>query len=143
RELIADSVETMIRAHCFDAMVCIPNCDKIVPGMLMAAARLDIPTAFVSGGPMPAGKLPDGTAVDLASVFEGVGQLKAGKIALRQLDTLEKSACPACGSCSGLFTANSMNCLTEVLGLSLPFGGTTQAKTPAREALARATADRL
>lgn len=143
RELIADSVETMIRAHCFDAMVCIPNCDKIVPGMLMAAARLDIPTVFVSGGPMPAGKLPDGTAVDLASVFEGVGQLRAGKIALRQLDTLEKSACPACGSCSGLFTANSMNCLTEVLGLSLPLSGTIQARTPEREALARRAAARV
>lgn len=143
RELIADSVETMIRAHCFDAMVCIPNCDKIVPGMLMAAARLDIPTVFVSGGPMPAGKLPDGTAVDLASVFEGVGQLRAGKIALRQLDTLEKSACPACGSCSGLFTANSMNCLTEVLGLSLPLSGTIQARTPERDALARRAAARV
>ena len=143
RELIADSVETMIRAHCFDAMVCIASCDKIVPGMLMAAARLDIPTIFIAGGPMPAGRLPDGTAVDLASVFEGVGAFESGKIGLPQLDELERSACPTCGSCSGLFTANSMNCLSEVLGLSLPFGGTTQANTDGRDALARATAERV
>ncbi|MEZ4340192.1 MAG: dihydroxy-acid dehydratase [Sandaracinaceae bacterium] len=143
RELIADSVETMIRAHCFDAMVCIASCDKIVPGMLMAAARLDVPAIFVAGGPMPAGRLPDGTPIDLASVFEGVGAFQSGKIGLPQLTDLEKNACPSCGSCSGLFTANSMNCLSEVLGLSLPFGGTTLAQTDAREALARATAARV
>ncbi|MCB9596328.1 MAG: dihydroxy-acid dehydratase [Sandaracinaceae bacterium] len=143
RELIADSVETMVRAHCFDAMVCIASCDKIVPGMLMAAARLDVPAIFVAGGPMPAGRLPDGTAIDLASVFEGVGAYDSGKIGLPQLDTLERNACPSCGSCSGLFTANSMNCLSEVLGLSLPFGGTTLANTDARDALARATAARV
>jgi len=143
RELIADSVETMIRAHCFDAMVCIASCDKIVPGMLMAAARLDIPAIFIAGGPMPAGKLSDGRAVDLASVFEGVGSYESGKIGLPQLDELERKACPSCGSCSGLFTANSMNCLSEVLGLALPFGGTTLARTEARFELARATAKRV
>ncbi len=143
RELIADCVETMISAHCFDAMVCIPNCDKIVPGMLMAAARLDIPTIFISGGPMAAGKTPDGQTVDLASVFEGVGQLKAGKIGLAQLKTLEDHSCPTCGSCSGLFTANSMNCLTEALGLSLAYSGTALAKSEMREALAEAAAWRV
>jgi len=143
RELICDSVETMIRAHCFDAMVCIASCDKIVPGMLMAAARLDIPAIFIAGGPMPAGKLADGTVVDLASVFEGVGALKAGKISLPRLDEIERKACPSCGSCSGLFTANSMNCLSEVLGLSLPYGGTTLAMTEARDDLARRTAARV
>ncbi len=143
RELIADSVETMIRAHCFDAMVCIASCDKIVPGMLMAAARLDVPAIFVAGGPMPAGRAKDGTPIDLASVFEGVGAFQSGKIGLPQLTDLEKNACPSCGSCSGLFTANSMNCLSEVLGLALPFGGTTLAQTEARDALARATAGRV
>jgi dihydroxy-acid dehydratase len=143
RELICDSVETMIRAHCFDAMVCIPNCDKIVPGMLMAAARLDIPTIFVSGGPMPAGKLPDGRTVDLSSVFEGVAQLRTKKIGLAELKQLEDHACPSCGSCSGLFTANSMNCLTEALGLSLPYTGTALAKTAQRAALAEAAAWRV
>ncbi len=143
RELIADSVETMIRAHCFDAMVCIASCDKIVPGMLMAAARLDVPAIFIAGGPMPAGELDDGTKVDLASVFEGVGSYEAGKISLPQLDEIERNACPSCGSCSGLFTANSMNCLSEVLGLALPLGGTTLARTEARYALARATAARV
>ncbi|MBX3269070.1 MAG: dihydroxy-acid dehydratase [Sandaracinaceae bacterium] len=143
RELIADSVETMVRAHCFDAMVCIASCDKIVPGMLMAAARLDVPAIFIAGGPMPAGRLSDGTPVDLASVFEGVGAFQAGKIGLPRLDELEKKACPSCGSCSGLFTANSMNCLSEVLGLALPLGGTTLAMTEDRDALARATAARV
>ncbi len=143
RELIADSVETMIRAHCFDAMVCIPNCDKIVPGMLMAAARLDIPTIFISGGPMAAGRTADGRPIDLSSVFEGVGQLEAGKIQLSQLKELEDHACPSCGSCSGLFTANSMNCLTEALGLSLPYSGTALAKSEMREALAEAAAWRI
>lgn len=136
RELIADSVETMIQAHQFDGMVCIPNCDKIVPGMAMAALRLDVPAIFISGGPMKAGKTPDGDIVDLVSVFEGVGAYQAGTISEDQLKTLEKYACPGCGSCSGLFTANSMNCLLEVLGLALPFNGTALAGSKEREALA-------
>ncbi len=137
RELIADCVETMIQAHQFDGMVCIPNCDKIVPGMIMAALRLDIPAIFVSGGPMAAGKTPEGETVDLISVFEGVGAYKAGKIDERRLKVLEESGCPSCGSCSGLFTANSMNCLLEALGLALPFNGSALALSAEREALAR------
>lgn len=137
RELIADCVETMIEAHCFDGMVCIPNCDKIVPGMAMAAMRTNIPTIFVSGGPMPAGKTPEGQTVDLISVFEAVGAYQAGKIDSRQLKILEDYACPSCGSCSGMFTANSMNCLMEVIGLALPYNGSALAKTPEREELAR------
>jgi dihydroxy-acid dehydratase len=137
RELIADSVETMINAHCFDGMVCIPNCDKIVPGMLMAAMRTNVPSIFVSGGPMPAGRTPDGQTVDLISVFEGVGAYRAGQIDAARLKVLEDCACPACGSCSGLFTANSMNCLMEALGMALPFNGSALAKTAEREALAR------
>jgi dihydroxy-acid dehydratase len=136
RELIADSVETMISAHHFDGMVCIPNCDKIVPGMLIAAMRLDIPTIFVSGGPMPAGRTSSGKTVDLISVFEGVGAFKAGTIDEEELKELEDSGCPACGSCSGLFTANSMNCISEALGLALPFNGTALAGSEEREALA-------
>ena len=127
RELIADSIETMLQSHCFDGMVCITNCDKIVPGMVMGAVRVNIPTVFVSGGAMAAGKTPEGQTVDLISVFEGVGAFKAGKINETQLKTLEDFGCPTCGSCSGLFTANSMNCLLEVLGLALPFNGTTLA----------------
>ena len=137
RELIADCVETMIEAHRFDGMVCIPNCDKIVPGMLMAAMRVNIPTIFVSGGPMPAGRTPDGDVVDLISVFEGVGAYQAGKIDAARLKVLEDFACPSCGSCSGMFTANSMNCLMEALGLALPYNGSALAKTPEREELAR------
>ncbi|HOV98268.1 MAG TPA: dihydroxy-acid dehydratase [Bacteroidota bacterium] len=137
RELIADSVETMIEAHQFDGMVCIPNCDKIVPGMIMGAIRVNIPAIFVSGGPMLAGKSPDGRALDLISVSEAVGAFKAGKISAQELDMLEHYACPSCGSCSGLFTANSMNCLLEVLGLALPYNGTALARTPEREELAR------
>ena len=136
RELIADSVETMIQAHLFDGMVCIPNCDKIVPGMIMAALRVDIPAIFISGGPMPAGKTPEGEAIDLVSVFEGVGAYKAGTIDEQRLETLEKYACPACGSCSGLFTANSMNCLLEVLGLALPYNGSALALSEQRDELA-------
>ena len=143
RELIADCVETMIAAHCFDGMICIPNCDKIVPGMIMAAMRLDIPTIFVSGGPMPAGVTPGGQVVDLVSVFEGVGAFQAGKITAHELRILEEHGCPACGSCSGLFTANSMNCLLEALGLALPYNGTALARTPEREALAERAAQRL
>jgi dihydroxy-acid dehydratase len=143
RELIADSVETMIEAHCFDGMVCIPNCDKIVPGMAMAAMRTNIPTIFVSGGPMAAGKLPDGQPVDLISVFEGVGAYQAGKIDTARLGLLEDFACPGCGSCSGMFTANSMNCLMEVIGLALPYNGTALAKSAEREALARRAGQRI
>jgi len=137
RELIADCVETMLEAHQFDGMVCIPNCDKIVPGMLMAAMRLDIPAIFVSGGPMPAGRTPDGEVVDLISVFEGVGAYQTGKIDARRLKMLEDFACPACGSCSGMFTANSMNCLMEAIGLALPFNGSALALTAEREELAK------
>ena len=116
RELIADSVETMLRAHCFDGVVCIPNCDKIVPGMMMGAARVNIPSIFVSGGPMKAGKAKTGEAIDLATVFEGVGKVSPGTMSLSQLQDIEENACPTCGSCSGMFTANSMNCLNEALG---------------------------
>jgi dihydroxy-acid dehydratase len=136
RELIADCVETMIEAHAFDGMVCIPNCDKIVPGMVMGALRTNIPTIFITGGAMKAGKTPSGKTVDLISVFEGVGAYKAGTIDEKWLKVLEKYACPSCGSCSGLFTANSMNCLLEVLGLALPFNGTALAKSKERNALA-------
>lgn len=140
RELIADSVETMVEAHRFDAMVCIPNCDKIVPGMLLAAMRVNIPTIFVSGGAMAAGRTPEGETIDLISVFEGVGAFSAGKINEQRLSTLERFACPSCGSCSGMFTANSMNCLMEVIGLALPFNGSALAKTVEREDLAKRAA---
>jgi dihydroxy-acid dehydratase len=143
RELVADSVETMVAAHCFDGMVCLPNCDKIVPGMLMAAMRLDVPTLFVSGGAMPAGRLPDGRAVDLSTVFEGVGEVDAGRATVEELELLENHACPSCGSCSGLFTANSMNCLCEALGIALPFNGSALAETPDREALVDAAGERI
>jgi dihydroxy-acid dehydratase len=136
RELIADCVETVVEAHRLDGMVCIPNCDKIVPGMLMAAVRVDIPTIFISGGPMKAGKTPDGEKVDLISVFEGVGKFQAGTIDAKQLKTLEDFSCPTCGSCSGMFTANSMNCLMEALGLALPGNGTILAVSPKRKELA-------
>ena len=140
RELIADSIETMIEAHAFDGMICIPNCDKIVPGMVMGALRVDIPTIFVSGGAMAAGKTPQGEVVDLISVFEGVGAYKAGTIDMERLLTLERNGCPSCGSCSGLFTANSMNCLLEAIGLALPFNGTALALSEDREALAKRAA---
>ncbi len=143
RELIADSVETMIQAHQFDGMVCIPNCDKIVPGMIMAALRVDIPAIFVSGGPMAAGKTPQGETIDLISVFEGVGAFRAGNIDASRLKTLEDYACPTCGSCSGLFTANSMNCLLEVLGLALPYNGSALALSAEREALAQRAAGQI
>jgi dihydroxy-acid dehydratase len=136
RELIADSVETMAQAHCFDAMICIPNCDKIVPGMLMGAARVNIPTVFVSGGPMRAGLDRSGRKIDLISVFEGVGAHAAGLIDDTRLDELERFGCPTCGSCSGMFTANSMNCLCEALGVALPGNGTALARSPERERLA-------
>nr|MDQ3036661.1 dihydroxy-acid dehydratase [Myxococcota bacterium] len=140
RELIADCVETMVEAHQFDAMICIPNCDKITPGMLMAAARLDVPAIFVSGGAMRAGRMPDGEAIDLATVFEGVARAKAGTISLGRLQTLEENACPTCGSCSGMFTANSMNCLTEALGLALPGNGSALARSEERNDMARRAA---
>jgi dihydroxy-acid dehydratase len=136
RELIADSVEVMAMAHPFDGLLFIPNCDKIIPGMLMAAARLNIPSVFVSGGPMFAGRFR-GRAVDLISMFEGVGRLKAGKMTEQELCELEEEACPGCGSCAGLFTANSMNCITEAVGLGLPGNGTIPAPAAARIRLAK------
>ncbi len=142
RELIADSVETMLTAHAFDGMICIPNCDKIVPGMLMAAMRVNVPTIFVSGGPMVAGQL-HGRAIDLITVFEGVGALKAGKIDEAELKALEDAGCPGCGSCAGMFTANSMNCLCEALGMALPGNGTILATDPARCELVKAAARQL
>jgi len=135
REIVADSVETMIKAHCFDGMVCIPNCDKIIPGMLMAAVRLNVPTIFVSGGPMAAGKTKDGRTVDLISIFEGVAKFKTGNITEQELKELENTGCPTCGSCSGMFTANSMNCLCEAIGIALPGNGTILALDPKREEL--------
>jgi dihydroxy-acid dehydratase len=143
RELIADAVETMVQAHCFDAMICITNCDKITPGMLMAAVRVNIPTIFVTGGPMNVGKLPDGSPVDLITVFEGVGKLQAGEIDAERLKLLETLACPTCGSCSGMFTANSMNCLMEAVGLALPGNGTILATDIRRRQLARAAARQI
>ncbi|HSB68940.1 MAG TPA: dihydroxy-acid dehydratase [Candidatus Methylomirabilis sp.] len=137
RELIADAVETMAMAHCFDGLVMIGNCDKIVPGMLMAAMRVNIPAIYVSGGPMAAGKLADGKAIDLATVFEGVGAYSAGKIDEAALLELERKGCPTCGSCSGMFTANSMNCLAEALGMALPGNGTVLAVDEARKKLYR------
>jgi dihydroxy-acid dehydratase len=136
RELIADSIEIMATAHPFDALVFIPNCDKIIPGMLMAALRLNIPAIFISGGPMLAGKM-EGRAVDLISVFEGVGAVKAKKMTSASLKQLEDCACPGCGSCSGMYTANSMNCVTEALGLGLPGNGTIPAVQAARHRLAK------
>ncbi|MES2437767.1 MAG: dihydroxy-acid dehydratase [Verrucomicrobiota bacterium] len=136
REIIADSIETMLRAHCFDGVVCIPNCDKIVPGMMMGATRVNIPAVFVSGGPMRSGKNPStGKSLDLASVFEAVGRLSTHSITEEQLDEIERNACPTCGSCSGMFTANSMNCLCEALGIALPGNGSILATDPARDAL--------
>ncbi len=157
RELIADCVETVIKAHCFDGMVCIPNCDKIVPGMLMAAMRCNIPTVFVSGGPMAAGIAEQQAAhddmaqylqpatgkSDLISVFKGVGELQSGKITEAQLTKLEQTACPTCGSCSGMFTANSMNCLCEALGMALPGNGTILAVSKEREALYQRAAEAI
>lgn len=140
RELIADSVESMAQAHAFDGLVLIPNCDKIVPGMLMAAARLNIPAIVVSGGPMLAGKVKCGTQkTSLSTMFEVAGAAAAGKISMEELEDYEKNACPTCGSCSGMFTANSMNCLTEVLGIALPGNGTIPAVYSERIRLAKQT----
>ena len=136
RELIADSIETMAIAHGFDGLVLIPNCDKIVPGMLMAAARLNIPAVVVSGGPMKVGK-HKGCDVDFTSVIEAVGTCSNGHMTKAELERLAEHACPGCGSCSGLFTANSMNCLTEVLGMGLPYNGTAQAHSGERKQLAK------
>ena len=136
REIIADSVEIMAQAHPFDALVMIPNCDKVVPGMLMAMLRVNIPALMVSGGPMLTGRFR-GKDVHLVSVFEGVGKVKAATMTAAELDELEDSACPGCGSCAGMFTANSMNCLTEALGLGLPGNGTIPAVAAARIRLAK------
>ncbi|MFC2001565.1 dihydroxy-acid dehydratase [Chloroflexota bacterium] len=138
RELIADSVEIMAEAHAFDALVFIPNCDKIIPGMLMAAVRLNIPAIFISGGPMLAGQLGGySQKLDLSSVFEAVGAVTGGKMSPEELARMEEQACPGCGSCSGMFTANTMNCLTEALGMGLPGNGTIPAVDARRQVLAR------
>lgn len=143
RDIIADSVETVVAAHWFDGMVCIPNCDKITPGMMMAAMRLNIPTVFVSGGPMKAGVTSTGKKLSLTSVFEGVGAYQAGQIDAAELTEIEQYGCPTCGSCSGMFTANSMNCLAEVLGLALPGNGTILAVAPERRDFVRKSAKQL
>ena len=144
RELIADTVETMLRAHCFDGVICIPNCDKIVPGMILAALRVNIPTIFASGGPMLPGKNPvTGKDSDLNTVFEAVAEYKNGKLTAEQLEAIEATSCPGCGSCSGMFTANSMNCLCEVLGLALPGNGTIPAVDPRRKDLWKTAARRI
>ena len=143
RELIADSIETMMNAHSLDAMICIPNCDKIVPGMLMGALRVNVPTIFVSGGPMKAGKLEDGTILDLNSAFEAVGAFSEGKIDEKRLHDIECNACPSGGSCSGMFTANSMNTLCEAMGVALPGNGTILALSKEREELLRKAARRI
>lgn len=143
RELIADSVETVTQAHRLDGLVCIPNCDKITPGMMMAAVRMNIPAIFVSGGPMKKGCTPSGETVDLISVFEAVGRHSTGEISDEELAVLEDHACPTCGSCSGMFTANSMNCLCEALGFALPGNGTVLAIDPGREELVRKASRRI
>ena len=143
RELVADSVESMVMAHGFDGLICIMNCDKIVPGMLMGAIRVNIPTIMVSGGPMKAGRAADGRALDLISVFEGVAARNRGAIGDAELEAIEESACPGCGSCSGLFTANSMNCLCEAIGIALPGNGTILAEDAARGRLYTRAARRI
>ena len=142
RELIADSIEVMLTAHPLDAVVFIPNCDKIVPGMLMAACRLNLPSIFVSGGPMSAGKCGE-TRMGLSEMFEAVGSYTAGKITKKELEQMEEDACPTCGSCSGMYTANSMNCLTEAIGMALPGNGTIPAVMAARKRLAKMTGERI
>jgi len=146
RELICDSVEIMAEAHAFDGLVFMPNCDKVIPGMLMAAVRLNIPSIFVSGGPMLAGQLTAGdktTSVDLSHVFEAVGKVKRGEMSRQELQALEQAACPGCGSCSGMFTANTMNCLTEALGIALPGNGTIPAIDSGRSRLAYQAGSRI
>ena len=143
REIIANSIETVMNAHKLDAMIAIPNCDKIVPGMIMGALRVDVPTVFVSGGPMAAGHMNDGTPIDLATVFEGVGEYEAGNITKETLTEMECNACPSGGSCSGMFTANSMNTLMEAMGIALPGNGTILALTPQRTELYKKAARRI
>ena len=143
RELIADCIESVMNAHALDTMICLPNCDKIVPGMLMGALRVNVPTIFVSGGPMKAGRLSDGTILDLNSAFEAVGAYESGKISEKRLHEIECQACPSGGSCSGMFTANSMNTLCEAMGVALPGNGTIPALTPEREELLRQGARRI
>ena len=145
RELIADSIEIMARAHGFDALVLVPNCDKIVPGMLMAAARVDIPSIVISGGPMLAGRRPGekDQRIDLITVFESVGAVHAGKMKEDELAVIEDEACPTCGSCAGMFTANSMNCLSEAVGIALPGNGTIPAVMAARIRLAKEAGMRI
>lgn len=143
REIIADSIETVVSAHAFDGLICIPNCDKITPAMMMASLRANIPTIIVTGGPMKAGKTSDGRSISLSSVFEGVGAFQSGKINQESLDELEKFGCPTCGSCSGMFTANSMNCLAEVLGLALPGNGTILAVSDERRELVKRAAKQI
>lgn len=143
REIIANSIETMMNAHKFDAMIAIPNCDKIVPGMIMGALRVNVPTVFVSGGPMAKGYTKDGTPIDLATAFEAVGKYENGDITADELKDIECNACPSGGSCSGMFTANSMNTLMEAMGIALPGNGTILALTPEREELYRKAARRI
>ena len=143
RELIADSIETVMNAHKLDAMICIPNCDKIVPGMLMGALRVNVPTIFVSGGPMKAGHKKDGTPIDLATAFEAVGQHAEGNMSDEELYEIECEACPSGGSCSGMFTANSMNTLCEAMGVALPGNGTVLAMTPERIEMVKIAAKRI
>jgi len=143
REIIADSIETVMNAHKLDAMICIPNCDKIVPGMIMGALRVNVPTIFVSGGPMPAGHKKDGTSIDLATAFEAVGEFNEGKITQEELKDIECNACPSGGSCSGMFTANSMNTLCEAMGIALPGNGTVLAMTPQRIEMVKEAARRI
>ena len=143
REIIANSIETVMNAHKLDAMICIPNCDKITPGMIMGALRVNVPTLFVSGGPMKAGQLKDGTSIDLATAFEAVGEYEAGNITENKLVEIECAACPSGGSCSGMFTANSMNTLMEAMGIALKGNGTILAQTPQREELLRVAARRI
>jgi dihydroxy-acid dehydratase len=142
REIIADSIETMANAHLFDALILVPNCDKIVPGMIMGALRVNIPTVMISGGPMRAGEYK-GRKIDLITVFEGLGKLRKGEITEEELLEIERRACPSCGSCAGMFTANTMNCLSEILGIALPGNGTILACTPEREELARQAVRKL
>ena len=143
REIIANSIETVMHAHKLDAMIAIPNCDKIVPGMIMGALRVNVPTIFVSGGPMSKGHTKDGTPIDLATAFEAVGKHEAGEMTDEELLDIECNACPSGGSCSGMFTANSMNTLMEAMGIALPGNGTILALTPAREVLYRKAARRI
>jgi len=143
REIIADSIETVMNAHKLDAMICIPNCDKIVPGMVMGALRVNVPTIFVSGGPMPAGHKKDGTPIDLSTAFEAVGEFNDGKMSEEELKDIECNACPSGGSCSGMFTANSMNTLCEAMGIALPGNGTVLAMTPERIAMVKKAAKRI